>query len=173
MLVLLGHEGQRAQQRDGDGVGGPVDQLPARIEERADDGDHDGRVQPVDGLDPGDGRVGHRLGHGHGRDRQPGQGIAAEIAPRVSAQRPEGGHDAEEPFARSPYLRFGAGELEIAFRLLGPGGVLCRELSHQACSGTPIKFATCQFPERLALGKSCAPGFGSSMCRGTASTCPF
>jgi hypothetical protein len=79
LVVRMRVEGaDRAQHRDRDRVGGTVDELFRRIEERADGRHDDGRVQTVLDRHPGDERIGLR-----NRDcchRQPGNQSARACA---------------------------------------------------------------------------------------------
>ena len=86
----------RGEHRDRDRVGGAVDELARRVEDRADGGHHDRGVEPVLGRQPGDHRVRHRLRDRDRRDRDAGEEVGARVARAVAAQRIEGREEAVE-----------------------------------------------------------------------------
>ena len=76
-------DGQGAEDDQRNRVGRTVDQVGRRAEHRGDCRDHDGRIQSKLGIDPGDQRIGHRLGHGDRGDRQTGHEVFAGVAPAI------------------------------------------------------------------------------------------
>ena len=84
-----GQVGHRRRRQRGGRRHRPDDEMPAAAERRVEDQRGRGGVQADDRRDAGDRGVGQRLGHQHRPDGQPGDDVAAQPAPVVSAERGE------------------------------------------------------------------------------------
>jgi hypothetical protein len=73
---------------------GPVDEVLGAAERRAQDGRCDGRGEAGRGREARDERVGHALGDGEERRREPGDEVVAEVAALIPTQRGQQREDA-------------------------------------------------------------------------------
>ena len=70
----------RAEHGNRNDVGGPVNELTRRVENRADGGHDDGRVESIFRRNPCDQRIGHGLGNRNGGHGEAGNEISPQVA---------------------------------------------------------------------------------------------